>query len=97
MSRVLIYLLPPASISLALDFDVLHSDSSGELCGAAVQRLHALFDLVSDGCTFDLEWDGVRLSKCRRSGIAHGDRLAFEHRGFSVIEGETSAPGAGHG
>jgi hypothetical protein len=97
MSRVLIYLLPPVSISLALDCDVLHTDSSGELRGAAAQRLHALFDLISDGCTFDLEWDGVMLSKCRRSGVAQSDCLAFDHRGLSLVESEKNAPSASHG
>jgi hypothetical protein len=97
MSRVLIYFLPPVSISLALDFDVLHSGNSGELRGAAAQRLNALCDLISGGCTFDLEWDGVMLSKCRRSGTAQGDCLAFDHHGCSAIESEKNAHGASQG
>lgn len=93
MSRVLIYLLPPVSISLALDCDVSHTDNSGELSGAAARRLHSLFDLVSS-CSFDLEWDGVMLSKCHRSDTTSSDRFAFDHDGLSTIEREKSAPRA---
>jgi hypothetical protein len=90
LKQVIVYAIRPgAGLSTAFDVNVVHDDAGGALSGTDIERLGVF---LKSHPSFELEWDGKALSRCRTEAVVELGAIRFTHGGMSLVERVKGSP-----